>query len=56
MYRFEVEYDFVETKYGCRPMYIKRFKKESEAKAFAETQKDAQIIELIETGKEIYGK
>lgn len=40
-----VEYEFIDTKYGKRPMYIKTFKTEAEARAFAETVSDPNVFE-----------
>lgn len=42
--QYWVEYDFVETKWGRRPMRIKVCKTEAEAEEFAKTVKDANIL------------
>ena len=39
-----VEYGFVETPYGYRPTFIRRFKDQQRALAFAEDYDDAHIV------------
>ena len=39
-----VEYGFVDTPYGKRPMFIRIFKNESDAWAFSDEYDDANII------------
>ena len=41
-----VEYDFIETKYGKRPNYIRGFKTEAEANEFAKGHADAVVQEV----------
>lgn len=43
-----VEYDFVETVYGNRPMWIRFFNSLEEANKFAETVSDAVVSEFEE--------
>lgn len=44
-----VEFNFIDTKWGVRPMNIKVFKTEAEAIAFAETVEDANLLESVAT-------
>ena len=59
MSRYQVEYDFVETKHGLRPMWMRGFDTREEAEEFARTKDDANIVEIEsawtfdETGKKI---
>ena len=59
MWRFEVEFDFVDTKWGRRPMQMRGFEKREDAEAFAATQPDGNVVEYVEaykfseTGKKI---
>ena len=46
MKEFWVKYDFVETKFGKRPNWIKCFKTKDEAEAFAATTTDGVVAEL----------
>ena len=41
---WQVEYDFVDTKWGKRAMYIRNFKTLEEAEEFANTKEDAVIL------------
>ena len=47
MSRFEVEYNFVDTEWGRRPMNMRGFDTREEAEAFAATMEDANIVESI---------
>lgn len=38
-----VEYDFIDTKWGKRPMYMMGFNTEAEANEFAKTKSDANV-------------
>ena len=51
MKEYWVKYDFVETKFGKRPNWIKCFKNKNEANEFAKTKADGVVVELtlIET-------
>ena len=39
-----VEYDFINTQWGRRPNWIRTFKNEADAIAFAKTQPDANYV------------
>lgn len=41
-----VEYDFINTKWGMGPMYMRSFNTEAEANEFAKTKSDANVIWL----------
>ena len=44
-----VEYDFIDTKWGKRPYWIRTFKTEAEAMEFAKTHEDAKVYEVKRT-------
>lgn len=59
MKRFEVEYNFIDTQWGARPMYMRGFDTREEAEEFAKQYEDSNIVEYVEawrfttTGKKV---
>ena len=47
MSEFYVEYDFVDSKYGKRPNWIRFFKTREEAEEFAATTEDGRVGEYV---------